>query len=159
MPTSLRHPLSRHESRQSRLASARRCTTPATCRGRGTPADADFVFDDVASRVPVRPYQRELVSALARDVSASAPGARLRITVATGGGKTRIANDWISAHALPRGRRVLWVTKDWTLLRQAAGDLCRRYAGMTDRLGFLGTEGNRHLGPLREGLDGEVVYT
>jgi ATP-dependent helicase IRC3 len=77
--------------------------------------------------------------------------------IATGGGKTRVANDWIWKQALPRSKRVLWVTKDWELLRQASSDLCRRFQGALERMGRLG--GKTHLSELEETLDADVVYT
>ncbi len=124
----------------------------------GLPA-ASFDFDPEAAAQPARGYQRELIGDLERVLSASPPGRSYRITVATGGGKTRIANDWIWQHAVPRGCRVLWVTKDWWLLAQAAADLCRRHDGARARIGFLGVAGRQALQPLEERLDRDVVYT
>lgn len=118
-----------------------------------------FEFDEAASLSRPRDYQRELITALEAAVKRSPPGKRLRITVATGGGKTRIANDWIWEHALPQKRRVLWITKDWTLLRQSAGDLCRRRRAAQRRLGYVGDAGSRQLGGLVHGVRAEVVYT
>ncbi len=88
---------------------------------------SDLEFNEEASRFEPYSFQRELTRELALAVARATRRSRLRITVATGGGKTRIANDWIGAHALTEGRRVLWITKDWALLRQAATDLCRRW--------------------------------
>jgi superfamily II DNA or RNA helicase len=124
----------------------------------GMPATA-LDFDPEAARQPARGYQRELVEELERVLGASPPGRSYRITVATGGGKTRIANDWIWTHALPRGCRVLWVTKDWWLLAQAASDLCRRHEGARARIGFVGPAGRHALRPLEERVDREVVFT
>ena len=121
--------------------------------------DDVFNFDKGASRTVPRDYQVELVRALATAVSSARGGKRLRITVATGGGKTRIANDWIWEHARPAGRRVLWVTKDWSLLRQAASDLCQRRAGAARRLAYVGSKGAHLLGALAERTNADVVYT
>lgn len=44
-----------------------------------------FDFDLQASRQPARAYQTELVTALEKEATGHAPGARFRITVATGG--------------------------------------------------------------------------
>lgn len=118
-----------------------------------------FAFDEQASKSPARDYQRELIVALENAVARATPGSKLRITVATGGGKTRIANDWIWEHALPRGHKVLWVTKDWPLLRQAAADLCRRRRGAPNKLGYCGAKGARQLSALRERVNASVVYT
>lgn len=121
--------------------------------------EAAFSFDPSAASQPPRDYQRELVRQLEEVLAASPPGRSYRITVATGGGKTRIANDWIWNHALPRGWRLLWVTKDWWLLGQAASDLCRRYAGARSRIGYVGPAGRDALSPLDERVDREVVFT
>lgn len=118
-----------------------------------------FEFDENAINERARPYQAELTAALATEVSEAEPGQRLRITVATGGGKTRIANDWIWEHARPQKLRVLWVTKDWMLLRQAAADLCRRQRGAAKKLGYCGATGARMLGALAERVSADVVYT
>jgi superfamily II DNA or RNA helicase len=124
----------------------------------GLPA-ASFDFDPDAAGQPARGYQRELVEELERVLSVSQPGRSYRINVATGGGKTRIANDWLWTRALPRGWRVLWVTKDWWLLAQAASDLCRRHDGARARLGFVGVAGRHALCSLDERVDRDVVFT
>ncbi len=125
----------------------------------GPLSDDVFDFDEVASRTEARDYQAELIAALAKAVQVAAPGKRLRITVGTGGGKTRIANDWILEHARREKLKVLWVTKDWALLRQASSDLCRRRHGAAQRLGYVGTKGARLLGALSERANADVVYT
>lgn len=77
--------------------------------------------------------------------------------IATGGGKTRVGNDiavaWQEEHTAP----VLWVTKDWRLLRQALSDLRRRYDGHpVARTGGTG----RLLHPLKErGPKRAIFYT
>jgi superfamily II DNA or RNA helicase len=121
--------------------------------------DDVFEFDRDAASRKARPYQHELTTAIATTFSTARPGSRHRITVATGGGKTRIANDWIAEHAIPAGWRVLWVTKDWPLLRQAASDLCRRRPRIAGKLGYAGCRGNTFLGPLAESAEQNVVYT
>ena len=120
---------------------------------------AAFALDPAAAAQPARAYQQELVDELERVLAASPPGRSYRITVATGGGKTRIANDWIWTRALPRGARVLWVTKDWWLLGQAASDLCRRFAGARARIGFVGAAGRATFAALDERADRDVVFT
>ncbi len=120
---------------------------------------AAFDFDAAAGSQEARGYQRELITELERVMAGSPPGRSYRITVATGGGKTRIANDWVWSHALRRGWRVLWVTKDWWLLGQAASDLCRRQEGARARIGFVGPAGRRALHPLAERADRDVVFT
>lgn len=124
----------------------------------GALPEGAFDLDPEAATSPPREYQRELVEELERVLAASPPGRSYRIMVATGGGKTRVANDWIWKHALQRKLRVLWVTKDWWLLAQAASDLCRRY-GARDRIGFVGAAGRRAMQPLEERVDRDVVFT
>ena len=79
--------------------------------------------------------------------------------VATGGGKTLIANNiitkWIKSHGGP----VLWITKDWRLLFQAAGDLCQRNQGMRGKIARIGGKGEL-LSVLPESPHkASVVYT
>ena len=124
----------------------------------GAMPDDVFVFDPVAAASLPHGYQKELTAALETAVARARAGKRLRITVATGGGKTRIANDWVWNHALPKKHRVLWVTKDWALLRQAASDLCRRQRGSVKRLGYVGAKGNQRLGALGADVNASVVY-
>jgi superfamily II DNA or RNA helicase len=117
-----------------------------------------ITFDQAAARHPPRDYQREAVELLERKL---VPGRPCLIHVATGGGKTRIANDYIAkAFANSRGQWVLWVTKDWALLEQAASDLSRRHNGWTNRLRRWGGDGTI-LHPLAEGAgqSGTIVYT
>jgi superfamily II DNA or RNA helicase len=113
--------------------------------------EAEFALDSN----PVSPYayqQRAL-----RDVWASlVPGARSLLHVATGGGKTLIANNLVAWFLIERKKRVLWITKDWRLLRQAAGDLSRRF-GLRGKLFRMGGAG-RALRFLDDAA-GPVQYT
>lgn len=99
-------------------------------------------------------YQREAEATLLRLLGPQQPQL---LHLATGGGKTLVANDviarWLERH---RGA-VLWVTKDWRLLFQAARDLRRRHQSvpLPTRLGG----GGRILHPLVEGKGSGVVYT
>jgi superfamily II DNA or RNA helicase len=114
-------------------------------------------FEPAAARWPERDYQRSVRDALRSRVMAAAFGELLGVVVATGGGKTRIANDLIALDLLPRGDRILWVAKDWMLVRQAAEDLVRRH----DCLEVLGRHGGTHKFPeLRpQGASTRVTYT
>lgn len=102
-----------------------------------------------------RAYQREAVAALHRELK----GARRRVLhVATGGGKTRIANTFAADWHVASGKPILWVTKDWPLLRQAVRDAARHSLrlGELRRIGGDGTA----LHPLGTSLGGaSVVYT
>jgi superfamily II DNA or RNA helicase len=77
--------------------------------------------------------------------------------LATGGGKTLVANNVVVRWLERRRGPVLWVTKDWRLLYQAARDLRRRHHGvpLPTRLGGDG----RILHPLAVGTSTGVVYT
>ncbi len=68
--------------------------------------------------------------------------------MATGGGKTFVANNALAAELRRRGGYALWVTKDWLLLGQAAHDLAARHRGMTGRLARLG--GFRNAGDIEQ---------
>jgi superfamily II DNA or RNA helicase len=118
-----------------------------------------FAFDPVEAVKPAWPHQSELIAALLAANATHRPGDRQQYVVATGGGKRRIGNDVI-AHLLSTGRgRVLVITKDWTLLRQAAEDLCRRHEGMRDRIGYVGASGRRCFPGIEGGATKSVVFT
>jgi superfamily II DNA or RNA helicase len=99
-------------------------------------------------------YQREAEATLLRLLGPQQPQL---LHLATGGGKTLVANNvivrWLERHGGP----VLWVTKDWRLLFQAARDLRRRHQNvpLPTRLGGDG----RILHPLIEGTSSGIVYT
>jgi superfamily II DNA or RNA helicase len=127
-------------------ASGHELARPAGSRGRqghgGASYRAQFLVDAAFSesdaRQPLRPYQREAIDAVLRDLDAREPKL---LHLATGGGKTRVANDAVALF-LERNRGtgpVLWVTKDWSLLTQAAVDASRRHQGV--RLARLGGNG------------------
>ena len=101
--------------------------------------DEQFVFTLEEAAQPARNYQLEIVEALKRRRSVGGDRG-VFVHVATGGGKTRIANDWIGTHLRGSAQRVLWVTKDWWLLRQAARDFCRRFEGARHQIGRIGGE-------------------
>jgi superfamily II DNA or RNA helicase len=126
-----------------------------------TEYDVDFfrriAFDREAAARPPRDYQREAVALLERGLVRGEPGL---VHVATGGGKTRIANDYIDKTFKNSSGWVLWVTMNWALLEQAASDLSRRHNGWTTRLRRWGGHG-KELHPLTEGAGqrSTVVYT
>lgn len=109
------------------------------------------------ARPELRPYQEQLVAALAREVPTGVAG-RFFLHVATGGGKTRIANTWLARHVFP-ARRVLWVTKDWELLAQASRDLLGRYPELRNHAACYGTEGPKVLPELDEDPRAALVYS
>jgi superfamily II DNA or RNA helicase len=141
---------------------------PRTSAGRhghgSAPYRAQFLSEALFSRAsadqPLRPYQREAIDAVLRGLDAREPKL---LHLATGGGKTRVAND-VVARFREQNREdgpVLWVTKDWSLLVQAALDASGRHEGI--RLARLGGNGQPlHPLPLLEQTEpGEVdiVYS
>ena len=86
-----------------------------------------FCHDPTQALPPRFEHQEELLGAL-RDLGfPPQPEQELLIALATGGGKTRLANDWIGEDLIPQGKRVLWLARDWRLLEQAARDLAARF--------------------------------
>lgn len=104
-----------------------------------------------------RPYQAEAVRKLRSALNPDVPQV---LHVATGGGKTWIANDILTQTLEERGGWGLWVTKDWRLLWQAARDISRRHDKYRRQLRRLGGDGSV-LHPMPEGRDerGVVVYS
>ena len=113
-------------------------------------------FDQDAAGQKAYPYQQKIINTLGQRTQNNIIGERLLVRVATGGGKTRIANDWLWNKIL-NGKRVLWITMRWELLGQAASDLCRRYQGALRRIGRVG--GQQRLPQLTENLKSDLVYT
>jgi hypothetical protein len=104
------------------------------------PFDPSSMYDEEAAGGDLYDFQKECLKDLRRTMARARPGSKHVLEVATGGGKTRIANDWLAKHILPSGKRVLWVTKDWELLKQAVTDFCRRHRG-----GFGGAGGGHAI--------------
>lgn len=115
-------------------------------------------FDQAEAVRNPRGYQQEAVDVLLRVVRKGASPKLLH--VATGGGKTWIANDLIVELLRRRGGRVLWVTKDWQLLWQAARDVARRHQGYAEELRRLGGDGTLlHPMPKWRGGSGSIIYS
>ena len=109
------------------------------------------------SRVaPLRDYQSEAVRTLLRRARPGIAGRKL-LHMPTAAGKTTTASAYLQAGALARGMRVLWVTKDWTLLRQAAATVASRTPGATGFMGRIG--GASELPALPEDLSAQLVFT
>ncbi|TNF32497.1 MAG: hypothetical protein EP329_09855 [Deltaproteobacteria bacterium] len=89
---------------------------------------SDFQYDPVEAAKPLRPYQVEAVAALSAALANDTTRPQL-LQLATGGGKTRVANDIVARWIREHGGPVLWITKDWRLLYQAARDASRRHPG------------------------------
>lgn len=102
-----------------------------------------------------RDYQKAAINRALEELDPEQPK---MLHVATGGGKTFIANDILMRRLGSRGGWALWVTKDWRLLFQAARDLARRYEGLASKLRRVGG-GHSILNPLPDSNSGRVVYT
>lgn len=82
------------------------------------------------------------------------------LQIATGGGKTRIANDLIR-QLLDEEQfegSALWVAKDWRLLFQAASDLANRDENLGHDLFSIGGD-HTLLAPMTAEGKGSVGYT
>jgi superfamily II DNA or RNA helicase len=109
----------------------------------------------------LRAHQAEAVE---RAWARLSPSARIAVQIGTGGGKTRVGNTIVDRWVSTRRERVLWITKDWALLAQAASDLCRNFRGgaYRDLIARTGGDGSElHPLPSQEGLEGgaTVRYT
>ncbi len=96
-----------------------------------TPDDDDYrknlkksFFQKLRLKQEERPYQKDLT---AKVVQALEERRSATVVVATGGGKTKIANDAVAEYLKKKDRNVLWLSKDWRLLYQAAADFYKRH--------------------------------
>lgn len=105
-----------------------------------------FAFDGEQASTRERDYQRECREKIVERLGAD--GAVL-LHLATGGGKTLVANNAVRELVAARGGYALWVTKDWWLLHQAAMDTASRHEGMAERLRRIGG-GTQDLAELPE---------
>ncbi len=108
-----------------------------------------------AARV-LRDYQATAVADIALHLPGR-PGTKLLVQMPTGSGKTLVANEGPVLKSLAAGKRVLWVTKDWWLIRQAVNDLLGAHPELrrlTTRLG-----GRHELPEIPEGAHGRIVYS
>ena len=107
----------------------------------------------------LRDYQISLVQHLKLETTPPQAGDRLLVQVATGGGKTCVINEFLR-NRVARGARVLVVTKDWTLLFQAAEDFAIRCRG-EGLVGYVGQgpEARKLFGRHSRTVNQPVVYT
>ena len=104
-----------------------------------------FQYDAARAAQQPRPYQLDCERNIANSLDPLTPAL---LHMATGGGKTFVANNVLAAELRRRGGYALWVTKDWLLLGQAARDLAARHRGMAGRLARLG--GSRNAGDVAQ---------
>lgn len=115
--------------------------------------EKELAFRPEESDREPRDYQREAVENI---LPLLRRGCNPRLLhVATGGGKTWIANDVVARTLVQRRGPVLWLTRDWQLLYQAARDYSRRHGMKT--LGRIGGD-NSLLHPLPEDFDSRILY-
>lgn len=117
-------------------------------------AHPELRYCPVDANQPLRDYQVAAQNAILRALNERRPQL---LHLGTGGGKTRVANAVVS-QVVSRGGCVLWMTKDWELLAQAAVDYARRNQGA--QLGRIGA-GNKNpiMRALPEDEEADVCYT
>ena len=97
-----------------------------------------FAFDQERARnTREYPYQSECREKIVERLD---PDGSVLLHLATGGGKTLVANNAVREVLEERGGYALWLTKDWWLLHQAASDMASRHEGMAERLRRIGGE-------------------
>ncbi|MCB0367553.1 MAG: DEAD/DEAH box helicase [Bdellovibrionales bacterium] len=107
------------------------------------------------------PYQVQAIENLIRALERSSTG-KFLVTIPTGGGKTRVINDFLMNHFLKAKakktrKQVLWIAnKSWELLAQAADDVANRYG---HRAVCLSSVGTGLAGELGESYDADIIYT
>lgn len=115
-----------------------------------------LTYDRHLANTRRRPYQDQAVSAILESIDPEQPSL---LHVATGGGKTWIANDAVIQWLGHADGPILWITKDWALLWQAARDVCRRHRGMKSKLSRIGGD-QKELSALSELKRGaKILYT
>ena len=118
----------------------------------------EFRYDPARARVSRFDYQKDCEAQIADALAINRPAL---LHVATGGGKTFIANNAVANALSGGGGHALWVAKDWWLLRQAALDMAQRHRRMARRLRRVGGEREaiRDLPSAASDNPGRVVYT
>ena len=100
-----------------------------------------FQYDTRRAASPPRDYQVELIDGVWQAVMHAQPGERHGLSLATGGGKTRLLNDVLFSEVLPMGARALWLAPDWELVAQAIDDACARYPEARGLISYIGGSG------------------
>ena len=112
---------------------------------------------ELAARTLMPHQQQALTEAL--DITRTAPAAL--VSIATGGGKTMVGNEFVAAWLRENRGPVLWVTKDWELLRQALADATQRGIITVEQARRIGGGARtlRHLEELGRNPHAGVTYT
>jgi superfamily II DNA or RNA helicase len=115
--------------------------------------EQELRYSEVKSNKPLWTFQKEAINAVIPKLDVLQPTV---LHVATGGGKTRIANnilrEWLRLHGGP----IMWVSKDWRLLTQAVCDLAQRHPSI--RYERDGGDG-KNLHWIPDGGWSDVVYS
>ena len=114
---------------------------------------SDFAYSAADAAQPAWPFQAEAIDTIIPKIDKSAPTV---LHLATGGGKTRVANDVVREWLRLKGAPIVWITKDWRLLAQAARDLSRRHKHI--RIAREGGDG-KNLHPIWPGGWADVVFS
>jgi len=105
---------------------------------------------------PEREYQVDAVGQLL--IALDCQPKPVCLQLATGGGKTRIANDLVARWLLSESGPIVWISKDWRLLGQAAFDVNQRLCSV--RIRQLGGDGKLPIKKLKVGANYKgIVYT
>ncbi|MFO0675337.1 MAG: DEAD/DEAH box helicase family protein [Polyangiaceae bacterium] len=115
--------------------------TVMTGRALVAPGARTFQYDPRRAAMPPRDYQVELTEALCDAADGASAGDRVMISLATGGGKTRVMNDFVLGHLVPMGYRVLVTSPQWELNAQIVDDACARYPSARSVMTYLGGDG------------------
>ena len=135
-------------------------TLQAECAPAYMPFFEEFAYSNDARNRQVREYQAEAVEHV---IAALDPASPQLLHLPTGAGKTFTANMIVQQWQSQNDKAVLWIAKDWFLLRQAAGDVNRRRPN--PRLSRLGGDQRlelRDLAPAPEtavSRRGSIIYT
>jgi hypothetical protein len=89
---------------------------------------SDLAYSREYADRPLWAYQERAVEVLLESLDPLQPKI---LHLATGGGKTRVANTIVDRWRISHRGAALWVTKDWRLLKQAAMDFGKRYQRAT----------------------------
>src|SRR5262245_51498662 len=151
--------LSRPDTYCSMYHRGPRPVRPALCVSLGGPMPTaerpNPTVADVVAGVPLRGYQSEAVVRLS---GFAADASRVHVAqMPTGSGKTRVGCA-LAAWLIAQGRTLLWISKSWGILQQAAdsfADLFPQHAAHLSRVGG----DDSVLQHLPEARSGRIVFT
>lgn len=83
-------------------------------------------MNNILKNKELYPFQSAAIERLDKYYSDNKSG-KGYLHIATGGGKTLVANYYLAKYYLPKGKRVLWLAWDWELLEQARSVLEKEF--------------------------------